>query len=217
MRVFSTLVVALGFGSSTVRARGLATEISIYPNTSTFRALLERLPGGLETILPPGVGVYSHTGRATVLVPDDDAFIEFDKTILPSISDMSVNESIALVRYHVLATDLLPEDVDMPGGPIIPTALYRDEDNNRPPSEDLINKYGPERARGQVVYVSRSPTGLTDTQHQPPQNRLVRGGRGVDAAVEWHGGGWELGYIHINKPWVGHSGDVGCWSTTEED
>jgi hypothetical protein len=196
MRVFNCLALALGFGRSAL-CQDLVVALSGYPDLSTFSDVVRNLPGGLQSILPSGL-LPNSTRGVTILVPDNEAFVDFTKSVgVPDVLDLPANQLLALLSYHVLASNLTGEDMAAPDGLIVPTSLQGEQYNNRSAGADLIDKYGAEAARGQVIYLSSSPIDPIGARRVRPSTINIRGGNGQDSSMKVVDGQWDLGYFQI--------------------
>lgn len=196
MRAFNCLALALGFGQSAL-CQDLLVALSRYPELSTFSDVVRNLPGGLQSILPSGL-LSNSTRGVTILVPDNKAFLDFTKSVgIPDVLELPANQLLPLLSYHVLASNLTGEDMAAPDGLIVPTSLQGEQYNNRTAGADLIDKYGAEAARGQVIYLSSNPINPIGARRAGPSSVNVRGGNGQDSSMKAVDGQWDLGSFQI--------------------
>lgn len=99
----------------------------------------------------------------TVLVPNDNAFATYLQQNGVSLTDLPPEALLTLIQYHTLVSSLSKENLTNGGsgsGMTTPTMLVNEQYNNRSVGSALASKYGgPERSKGQVVFISNQNTG----------------------------------------------------------
>ncbi|KAL1845335.1 hypothetical protein VTK73DRAFT_655 [Phialemonium thermophilum] len=198
--------------ASEATAQDLVSVLSRYPQLTSFVQALGHIPGGITTLFPDNLWTSLPAG-VTVLAPSNDAWAKFlNASAAPNdtvgFATVPPDQLLATLRYHVLAANLMGDDLVADGGLVVPTLLRDEQYNNRSAGADLIGRYGSEAAKGQVVYVSRDPVAslgpaakmrramFRETRAASADANL-RGGDAVDAQLQAIDAGWGLGTIQI--------------------
>ncbi|KAF3038288.1 hypothetical protein E8E12_003652 [Didymella heteroderae] len=143
----------------------------------------------------------------TFLAPSNDAFTAYYRQNQVSLFDVGLDVLLQLIQYHTLVSDLKQENLTSAGtkGITAPTMLKDSPNNNRTTGVSLAAKFGgPERARGQVVFIqaagsAASPNFLLSRQ-STPQNAGVRSGLASTVnlrALDANEGAWDGGSFHV--------------------
>ena len=146
----------------------------------------------------------------TFLAPSNDAFAAYYAQNQVSLFDVGLENLLQLVQYHTLVSDLKRDNFTSIGtkGITAPTMLKDSPNNNRTTGISLAAKFGgPERARGQVVFIqsagqASSPNRfkLMSRQSSTPQNSGVRSGLASTVnlqTLDANQGTWDGGSFHI--------------------
>jgi hypothetical protein len=197
MHVFGICALALGLGRC-ASAQGLSTALSSHPEVSTFRGLIDQVPGGVSSLLPSGISANSSKG-VTVLVPSNTAFSTFlSASNLTNITSVPLNQLVNIMFYHIMYAKLTSANFSSPNGLIVPTLLKDQQYNNRSAGTELINQYGADAAQGNVLYVSKDPVNpVRFMVRQQGSGIALRGGMGKGATMQAVDGAWDLGYFQI--------------------
>lgn len=190
MRNFGVLVLYLG---AAVNCQGTGLQANFinaltgYPGLSTFRGLLSDNSSILDTVLQ------NNDGKVTVLVPDNDAFAKFTATF-GQLSTISSERLLAILKYHILVSELTTSNFTVNGGITIPTLLQDEKYNNRSAPAQLATQFGT-RANGQVVFASLSPNNLTQIKirQSEAEDVAVTGGLATQGELNTIDGVWEGG------------------------
>lgn len=121
----------------------------------------------------------------TFLAPSNDAFVRYFEQNHVSLFDVGFETLLQLVQYHTLVSDLKSDNFTSAGnkGLTAPTMLKDSPNNNRSSGVNLAAKFGgPERAKGQVVFIQSAGQGSNPnrfrlmSRQSSPQNAGVRSG-----------------------------------------
>jgi hypothetical protein len=166
--------------ASLVGANTFLQAISVFPQLSNFTSLYLSNPN-LASLLSAS----SPTLPYTVLVPNNDAFISYEKIYGHPVTALSSADLQTLISYHIMVGDLRSGNFTNPKGLTVPTLLTGQQYNNRTPGLALEHGFGNE-AGGQVVYifpvVSSSPV-------------RVKSGLGTNVTVMVIDGAWDNGWF----------------------
>ncbi|KAJ4993714.1 Fasciclin-like arabinogalactan protein-like protein 6 [Stagonosporopsis vannaccii] len=145
----------------------------------------------------------------TFLAPSNDAFTKYFEQNQASLFDVEPDALLQLVQYHTLVSDLKSENFTSARstGLTAPTMLKDSRSNNRSSGVQLAAKFGgPERARGQVVFIQSAGQASAPNlfklmnRQSSPQNAGVRSGLGSIVnlqALNAEQGTWDGGSFHI--------------------
>jgi uncharacterized surface protein with fasciclin (FAS1) repeats len=145
----------------------------------------------------------------TVLVPNDDAFATYFQQTGVLLTQVPFQTLLTLIQYHTLVSDLSKDNLtsgieDLGSGFTAPTMLVDEQYNNRSAGSALASKFGgPERSKGQVVFITNSDTGtsmkLRLSRQVGSSEAQVRSGLSstVNITALDEEGVWEGGRFHI--------------------
>lgn len=195
------LVLTAAF--SVVYAQTLLEALSKIPELSNFTTFYQNN----EAFAAAYFGNQS-SYPITFLAPSNDAFTAYYKQNQVSLFDVGPDVLLQLIQYHTLVSDLKQENLTSAGtkGITAPTMLKDSPNNNRTTGVSLAAKFGgPERARGQVVFIqaagsAASPNRFLLSRQSTAQNAGVRSGlastvnlRALDASeATWDGGSFHV-------------------------
>lgn len=193
---FSVVVLGiLGSGSCQQLAQDLATAISNYTDLSSFRSALTSFPSLFDSVLPS-----SPTG-VTVLIPSDDAFQKFLNQTGTELTSLPFSLLVATLQYHVLDAEMTSANFTAPRGVTVPTLLTDQQYNNRSAGAELIDTYGENAAKGQVLFISPDPISPARLRVRQPSRRdtnvNLRGGLGQGGVMTAVDGVWTGGYFQV--------------------
>ncbi|KAH6633521.1 fasciclin domain-containing protein [Boeremia exigua] len=141
----------LGMALSRTHAQTLLEALSRVPELSNFTTFYQNNEAfaasyfGNKSIYP-----------ITFLAPSNEAFTAYYAQHQVSLFDVGPEILLQLVQYHTLVSDLTRDNFTSVGttGITAPTLLKDSPNNNRSSGVSLASKFGgPERARGQVVFI----------------------------------------------------------------
>jgi len=144
----------------------------------------------------------------TVLVPNDNAFASYQALTGTPLTSLDPLELLTVIQYHTLVSSISKDNLTDSGsgsGLTAPTLLVSNQYNNRSAGSALAAKFGgPERANGQVVFISGSgPAGLNRlllSRQGGSSSDTVRSGLSSTVnltALDDSQGVWEGGRFHI--------------------
>jgi uncharacterized surface protein with fasciclin (FAS1) repeats len=145
----------------------------------------------------------------TVLVPNDDAFAAYLQQTGVLLTQVPFETLLTLIQYHTLVSNLSNENFTsgtggLGSGLTTPTMLVNEQYNNRSAGSALASNFGgPERSKGQVVFITNSDTGTSTKLRLSRQagsaEAHVRSGLSstVNITTLDEEGVWEGGRIHI--------------------
>lgn len=177
------LVALLCIGCASVaHTLSLLDAISVYPQLSNFTAFYQNNIEAANLLL-----TNSSTEPRTVLIPNNDAFANFELQYGVSIWSLSAADLEALLQYHILVGKLTAANFSQPSGLTVPSLLTGEQYDNRSAGPELSSSFGDtEHANGQVVYISSAgQSGTPDLQ--------VRSGLGAEADLTPLDGVWDGG------------------------
>lgn len=197
-------LILLGMPFGVTFAQTLLEALSRIPELSDFTTFYQNNEAfaaayfGNESIYP-----------ITFLAPSNDAFATYFEQNQASLFDVEPDALLQLVQYHTLVSDLKSENLTNAGttGLTAPTMLRDSPSNNRSSGVGLAAKFGgPERARGQVVFVQSAGQASTPnrfklmSRQSSPQNSAVRSGLSSTVnlrALNAEQGTWDGGSFHV--------------------
>lgn len=200
MLQYTLLSIAL---LGTTHAQTLLEALSKVPELSNFTAFYQNNEAfaaayfGNESSYP-----------ITFLAPSNDAFTAYHTKNHVSLFDVGPEVLLQLIRYHTLVSNFTQENftnVDTKGT-TTPTMLRDSPNNNRTTGISLAAKFGgPERARGQVVFIqaagsAASPNRFLLSRQSTPQNAGARSGLASTVnvrALDANEGTWDGGSFHV--------------------
>lgn len=107
-------------------AQSFFSAISQYPQLSNFTLFYQdNFP--LASLLLTNSSTEPHT----VLVPNNDAFINYERDHGYSVTSLSETELESLIQYHVLIGSLTSTNFSEPSGLTAPSLLVGEQYNNR--------------------------------------------------------------------------------------
>lgn len=159
------------------------------PDLSMFRQLLINNPGPARTLLSntpvaPGEG-------KTLLLPNNDAFANFEQENGTPVEGASENFMSALLNYHTLNGDYTNEQLNQPGGMTAPSALLDDTYNHRVPVTEVAQPKD-----GQVVLITQV-AGLGQFQTRAENPLYAQSGLGKQIGVNQTSTDWVGGKFHV--------------------
>ncbi|KAF3047918.1 hypothetical protein E8E11_005172 [Didymella keratinophila] len=192
-------VAALG----AVHAQTLLQALSKVPELSNFTTFYQNN----EAFATAYFGNQS-SYPITFLAPSNDAFTAYYTQNQVSLFDVSPDVLLQLIQYHTLVSDLKQETFTSAGskGITAPTMLKDSPNNNRTTGVSLAAKFGgPERARGQVVFIQAAGSAASTnrfllSRQSTPQNAGVRSGLASTVnvrALDANEGTWDGGSFHV--------------------
>jgi hypothetical protein len=157
----STAVLYLFSCAAGTSAQSFYSAISKYPQLSNFTVFYhDNFP--LASLLLTN----SPTEPHTVLVPNNDAFTNYERDHGYPVTALSAPELESLIRYHVLVGSLTSTNFSGPRGLTAPTLLVGDQYDNRSTGAGLSSSFGNAKGvDGQVVFISSMP--------QPRSNKFL--------------------------------------------
>lgn len=198
-------LLLLGVALSGACAQTLLDALSKVPELSNFTAFY-RVNQAFAALYFGNKSAYP----ITFLAPNDDAFAAYYEQHQVSLFDVGVENLLQLVQYHTLVSNLTSDNFTSNGakGLTAPTMLKDSPNNNRSSGVSLAGKFGgPERARGQVVFIQSAGQAsapnrfkLMTRQSTSPQNAGVRSGLGSTVnlqTLDADQGTWDGGRFHI--------------------
>jgi len=131
-------------------AQSFFSAISQYPQLSNFTLFYQdNFP--LASLLLTNSSTEPHT----VLVPNNDAFINYERDHGYSVTSLSETELESLIQYHVLIGSLTSTNFSEPSGLTAPSLLVGEQYNNRSVGTALSSSFGNALGvGGQVVFIS---------------------------------------------------------------
>jgi uncharacterized surface protein with fasciclin (FAS1) repeats len=143
----------------------------------------------------------------TVLVPNNDAFATYFQQTGVLLTEVPAPILLTLIQYHTLVSSLSKDNLTNGGsgsGFTAPTMLVDEQYNNRSAGSALASKFGgPERSKGQVVFITNSDTGtgtkLRLSRQAGSSGARVRSGLSstVNITALDEEGVWDGGRFHI--------------------
>jgi len=144
----------------------------------------------------------------TVFIPNDKAFAKFYNTTGSPLTSVGPLELLTIIQYHTLVSGLDKNNLTTASsgsGLTVPTLLVSDQFNNRSAGSTLASKFGgPERANGQVVFISGSGSGVARrtvlSRQAGSSTSSVRSGLSSTVsitALDDKEGAWDGGHFHI--------------------
>jgi uncharacterized surface protein with fasciclin (FAS1) repeats len=160
--MFRSTIFAIASLATQTTAQSLLDAVSPIPELSNFTSFYK----GNELF---AALLYGNTSLypITVLVPNDNAFAEYQAKHGIALTEVSPEILLPLVQYHTLATNLTKQNFtsgEVGGsGTTVPT-LMDTSNNNRSVGTSLAAKYGGvEKAKGQVVFI-KANTGTSGSK-----------------------------------------------------
>ncbi|OCL12597.1 FAS1 domain-containing protein [Glonium stellatum] len=144
--------------ASVARALSLLDAISVYPELSNFTVFYQN---NLEiaTLLLTN----SSTEHRTLLIPNNEAFTNFELQYGVSIWSMATVELQALLEYHILVGEMTSANFSQQSGIAVPSLLTGEKYDNRSAGPDLSTSFGnTQHVNGQVVFIS--PAGSSSSR-----------------------------------------------------
>jgi hypothetical protein len=146
----STVVLCLLSCAPGTSAQSFYTAISQYPQLSNFTLFYQNNFPLASLLLTP-----SSTEPHTVLIPNNDAFTNYEHKHGYSVTYLSATELESLIRYHVLIGSLTSTNFSAPRGLTAPSLLVDQQYNNRSAGVGLSSSFGNATGvNGQVVFIS---------------------------------------------------------------
>jgi uncharacterized surface protein with fasciclin (FAS1) repeats len=187
------LVALLCIGCASVaHTLSLLDAISVYPQLSNFTAFYQNNIEAANLLL-----TNSSTELRTILIPNNDAFANFELQYGVPIWSLSAADLEALLQYHILVGKLTAANFSQPSGLTVPSLLTGEQYDNRSAGPELSSNFGnTEHANGQVVYISSAGQSgsrkLAFRQSGTPDLQ-VRSGLGAEADLTPLDGVWDGG------------------------
>jgi len=174
-----------------INSQSFYVAISQYPQLSSFASFYQNnfpVAGQLLT--------NSLTEPQTVLVPNNDAFIRFERENGYSITALSSAELSSLMQYHILVGSLTAANFSGTRGFTAPSLLTGEQYNNRSAGSALSSSFpSGTNVNGQVVFIqSRLQSG------SPPaglESLEVRSGLSSSANLTALDGVWDGGRFQM--------------------
>lgn len=187
------LVALLCIGCASVaHTLSLLDAISVYPKLSNFTAFYQNNIEVANQLL-----TNSSTEPRTILIPNNDAFANFEPQYGVSIWSLSAADLKALLQYHILVGKLTAANFSQPSGLTVPSLLTGEQYNNRSAGPELSSSFGnTEHANGQVVYISsagQSGSRKLAFRQSGTSDLQVRSGLGAEADLTPLDGVWDGG------------------------
>ncbi|KAI9769219.1 MAG: hypothetical protein M1840_004348 [Geoglossum simile] len=168
----------------TCASQSLIEATSSYPNLSNFTSLLRNYPVLSATFL-------NVTRDATILVPSNAAFLDFQHRFGHSIETLDSKLIERILQYHTLNATVKAQDMTKPAGAVVGSQLVDKMYNDR-------GKWAESNAKspGQVVYISASAGGTL-------KRRGLAAREGVATAAVTSGGGAIARLNAVDGVWDG--------------
>ena len=187
------LVALLCIGCASVgHTLPLLDAISVYPQLSNFTAFYQNNIEVANLLL-----TNSSTEPRTILIPNNDAFANFELQHGVSIWSLSAADLEALLQYHILVGKLTAANFSQPSGLTVPSLLTGQQYDNRSAGPELSSSFGnTEHANGQVVYISsagQSGSRKLAFRQSGTSGLQVRSGLGAEADLTPLDGVWDGG------------------------
>jgi uncharacterized surface protein with fasciclin (FAS1) repeats len=177
-----------------VQAQSFLRAISAYPQLSNFSSLLSTNPTLAESLIS-----FSASAPQTVLVPDNGAFLSFERATGQSVPDSPPDDLQPIIQYHILSGLFTAQDFAAPEGITVPTGLTGPTYNNRSAGAALSSVGATTGSHdGQVVFIASktSSTSFTVRQLSSP-GAFVQSGLADQVNLTAIDGSWDGGRFHI--------------------
>jgi uncharacterized surface protein with fasciclin (FAS1) repeats len=176
------------------QAQSFLKAISAYPQLSNFTSLLKANPGLATSLLS-----FSASVPQTVLVPDDNAFLNFQKSTNQTFSSQPQDYLQTVTQYHILNGNLSSQDFLHPAGITVPTGLTGPTYDNRTAGDALISSSAiTGDNNGQVVFIAPNTTSTSFKARQlTAAGAFVQSGLGHQVNLTTLDGTWDGGRFHI--------------------
>lgn len=161
--MYSSKITAILSVLHLAQAQSFLAAISTYPQLSNFSSLLTTNPD-----VATGLLSFSASSPQTVLVPNDDAFLNYQAATGQEITSSATDLLQKVVQYHTLDGSYSAESFSPQEGVTIPTLLTDETYNNRSAGAALssVGATGASGGKnGQVVFIAPQ-TGSTFTIRQ---------------------------------------------------
>lgn len=189
--MLTAIVLLTASLSALVSAVSFLQAISAVPQLSNFTSLYQSNPS-LASLLLTNSTILLYT----ILVPNNDAFTNYQLENGHPVDALSSPDLQTLISYHVMVGYLTSANFTNPSGLSVPTLLTGQTYNNRTPGSALEQNFGNDSG-GQVVHISSNLSSVTKRamkeRQQGLQTSFVQSGLGMNAtlfAIDaiWDGG-----------------------------
>jgi hypothetical protein len=176
------------------QAKSFVEAISAYPELSNFTSLLN-LNSGLASIFYS----ISPTAPQTVLVPDNIAFENFQKSTGQAFASQPYDYIQNVINYQLLNGNLKSQDFGHPAGITVPTGLIGPTYDNRTAGSSLISSGASTgNHNGQVVFIAPNTTSTSFSSRQlGSKGAYVQSGLGHQVNLTAIDGVWDGGVFQI--------------------
>lgn len=181
------------------QAKSFVEAISAYPQLSNFTSLLNSNP----SLAQPFYSI-SSSAPQTVLVPDDNAFTQYQQSTGQPFSSQPYDYILNVIKYQLLNGNLKTQDFLHPAGLTVPTGLTGPTYDNRTAGSALISSSAQTGNHdGQVVFIAPN---TTSTSFSPRQlgsaGAYVQSGLGHQVNLTLIDGVWDGGFFQIMDGYV---------------
>jgi uncharacterized surface protein with fasciclin (FAS1) repeats len=194
MQLLIAVIYSLSYAVGT-SAQSFFAAISQYPQLSNFTAFYrDKFP--VASLLLTNSSSESHT----VLVPNNDAFTNYERDHGYSVVALSTAQLETLIQYHVLVGSLTSTNFSESKGLTAPSLLVGEQYDNRSAPAALSSSFGNNSVNGQVVFIS---SGLQSSKNKflvrnsGTQSLKVRTGLSSDVNLIALDGVWDGGRFHM--------------------
>ena len=176
-------------------AQSFFDAISQYPQLSNFTLFYQdNFPIASQLL------TNSSTEPRTVLIPNNNAFANFERDNGYPITELPGTELLSLIQYHVLVSSLTATNFSESRGLTVPSLLVGGQYNNRSAGMALSSSFGNDQgADGQVVFIR---SGLQSSnkkflvRRSGAQSFGVHSGLSSDVNLTALDGVWDGGRFH---------------------
>jgi len=169
------------------------------PSQPTHNCLIKSNPTVASSFLSA-----SALSPQTVLVPEDNAFLSFQKSTGQSFFDASRNYQIPTIQYHILNGNYSTQDFQRQEGITIPTALTDELYNNRTGGDEMRSssaKTG--NTDGQVVFIAPDSASTTlQVRQVASPGAYAQSGLGNQVNLTSVSGVWDGGSFYTVNGYV---------------
>lgn len=180
-------------------AQSFFAAISQFPELSNFTSFYqENFPLASQLL------TNSQFEPQTVLVPNNDAFLRYERENGYPITSLSSVELANLIRYHILVGSLTAANFSASRGLTAPSILTGEQYNNRSAGPALSSQFPGVDANGQVVFIHSGlqSGGAKLIQKAGLTSLKVRSGLSSDANLTVVDGIWDGGRFQMIDRWV---------------
>lgn len=185
MKLIGLLVLGNAFFIS---AQSLLEAISLFPQLSDFRDLLNANPTSAPSLL---TNLSSSVDKQTSLVPSNAAFENYRQTTGQSVSSLSSPDLKDTLDYHSLQGALSSSDTRNSTGLLSNTALSSPKHVNRG-----LESNGARKRQVVLIQHANSNDG-SKIQVRTAGSVDVKSGKGREISLNFGPGNWSGGYFYI--------------------